>query len=155
MAIRCFVPNSDFFQVNPLQLFSMAEWPWDVHSLLFDVEQVETVKIFLRFGTEWWNDILPGTGRSITTLPLRQVWAYAPKVLMVYGDSNNARFWKPYLVPHAKPTPTWIKYGFAPQPQPRVLLRPARKRKRARPPARVSTCVYGGRFWYRIVLPSC
>lgn len=95
--------------VNPLQLFSMAEWPWDVHSLLFDVEQVETVKIFLRFGSEWWNDILPGTGRSVTTLPLRQVWAYAPKVLMVYGDSNNARFWKPYLVPHAKPTPTWIK----------------------------------------------
>ena len=68
-------PKFGLFQVNPLQLFSMAEWPWDVHSLLFDVEQVETVKIFLRFGTEWWNDILPGTGRSITTLPLRQVWA--------------------------------------------------------------------------------
>ena len=41
--------------VNPLQLFSMAEWPWDVHSLLFDVEQVETVKIFLRFGSEWYS----------------------------------------------------------------------------------------------------
>jgi hypothetical protein len=51
---------------------------------------------------------MPGTGRSVTTLPLRQVWAYAPNVLMIYGDSNNARFWKPYLAGHAKPTPTWM-----------------------------------------------
>lgn len=51
---------------------------------------------------------MPGTGRSVTTLPLRQVWAYAPNVLMIYADSDNARFWKPYLTPYAKSAPTWF-----------------------------------------------
>ena len=37
------------------------------------------------------------------------MWAYAPNTLMVYGDSNNARFWKPYLAPHAKPVPEWFE----------------------------------------------
>lgn len=100
---------------NPLQLFAMADWPWDVQRLMFDVEQIETVKIFMRFKTEWWSDIVAGLGRSVTTLPMRQVWVYAPYVLMIYGDSNDARYWKPYLSPVARPTPTWLNVTDVPE----------------------------------------
>jgi hypothetical protein len=62
--------------------------------LVFTSDATTHVKHYHR-STEWWSEVMPGTGRSVTTLPLRQVWAYAPNVLMIYGDSNNARFWKP------------------------------------------------------------
>ena len=33
---------------------------------------------------------------------------YAPKVLMVYADWNNAKFWKPFLNPYyLDSTPVW------------------------------------------------
>ncbi len=56
-------PPSQFFinaskvllTVNALQLALMANWPPNVQQLLFDVEQVETVKIFMRFQNEWWK----------------------------------------------------------------------------------------------------
>jgi monoamine oxidase len=95
------------FTGNPLQAIQIAKWPWQVQSLLFDVDQIEAVKIFIKFDHDWWTETGVTLGRSVTDLPLRQVWAYAPGVLMVYADALAARYWKPFLDSKSVSYPAW------------------------------------------------
>ena len=93
---------------NPLQTIRIAQFPWNVQSLLFDVDQIEAVKIFIHFQEDWWTPMGIDLGRSVTTLPLRQVWAYAPNVLMVYADALAAGYWKPFLDAKSTNYPSWV-----------------------------------------------
>jgi len=70
-------------------------------SLLNSVESVPLFKLFLLYPKAWWRETGVCGGRSLTDLPLRQVWYWEPcstscdsrAMIMAYNDSSNVAFW--------------------------------------------------------------
>ena len=75
----------------------------DVHALLRSVSPVVLFKLFLCYPFPWWEAAGVTEGRSLTDLPIRQLyyWGKAPAqgpvpgpgVLMVYNDVDSVDFW--------------------------------------------------------------
>jgi hypothetical protein len=88
--------------VNALQLEMMAEWPYKVQTLLFDVEQVETVKIFLKFrcaiistGSLWESHYLLWLLVGITFLCPINTYTPVKAFRICFGSSWEAHFHVP------------------------------------------------------------
>jgi hypothetical protein len=57
------------------------------------LKQHPLFKIFLKYETNWWNDIGFSIGRSTTDLPINQVWFYNNNTILIYAVGEDADFW--------------------------------------------------------------
>ena len=61
------------------------------------LKQIPLFKIFLKYETNWWNDIGFSIGRSTTDMPINQVWFYNNNTLLIYAVGEDAEFWEQQL----------------------------------------------------------
>ncbi|MGH3692852.1 MAG: flavin monoamine oxidase family protein [Pseudonocardiaceae bacterium] len=69
--------------------------------LLTTVTPIPLFKAFVAYHEAWWENVGVSTGRSVTDLPLRQVYYWAPPepggnsvLLATYDDTLNVAFWQ-------------------------------------------------------------
>ena len=73
----------------------------DVHklnALLQSVRPVPLSELILCYSTQWWQSLGLQRGRSITDLPIRQVYYWASEAkgnsaLVIYNDADNVDYW--------------------------------------------------------------
>ncbi|XWV26776.1 Nad-dependent amine oxidase [Tupanvirus soda lake] len=68
-------------------------WPIQIKNVFDLVIPWIALKIFIVFNESWWNKFNLFAGKSVTDLPLRQVWYYAKNILMIYCDNIDTQFW--------------------------------------------------------------
>lgn len=102
--------------VPPSALAPLYDWPAYMKEDLQDLVPYEAVKVFLSFPTAWWLNLGLTGGRSVTDLPMQQVWFYTddPPIIMIYCDGRNASFWRP-LLPSAPSYPEWVDSSSVPR----------------------------------------
>jgi monoamine oxidase len=101
----------------------------DVRALLRSAAPAALFKLFLCYASPWWEAAGVSRGRSLTDLPLRQVyyWGSDPSTghaaILIYDDMGNADFWAglrdedadPYPSPPGPETgpalPGWDRYA--------------------------------------------
>lgn len=69
--------------------------------LLTTVTPIPLFKAFIAYHEAWWENVGVSSGRSVTDLPLRQVYYWAPPepggnsvLLATYNDTLNVAFWQ-------------------------------------------------------------
>ncbi len=94
------IPRNDLVPVYNWSTATLAKFN--------QVEDWEAVKIFVEFDDFWWYDLGLSHGRSVTDIPMRQVWYYLPDypVLMIYADDINSHYWES-MGPQFEAYPVW------------------------------------------------
>jgi monoamine oxidase len=104
------IPKEPLKKIKMTGLFGVPEWNSELEwlDLLDSVTAHALFKLFLGYESAWWEsrDALgSATGRSVTDLPIRQVYYFAPDprtkravVMASYSDEHYVDFWKPLLV---------------------------------------------------------
>lgn len=92
---QCLLSRSLWLTVLPENLSSLYPWSDQILNVLSTLVPWSAVKIFLTFDIELDMQIL--TGRNVTDIPIRQLWMYSPRTLLIYCDDMSVKFWQALL----------------------------------------------------------
>jgi monoamine oxidase len=91
----------------PIDALNLYQWTPKIKNIFHNsLYHYIATKIFIQFKNNWWKQLGLTSGKSMTDLPLRQVWYWNDNTLQIYNDMNDALYWVPYL-DKSKPYPYW------------------------------------------------
>lgn len=85
--------NKLILAIPRYEVVKLYHWSHNILDLFDLLSPAISLKIFIRFREKWWHRLGLFSGRSVTDLPLRQVWYYTDNIIMIYCDAINVHFW--------------------------------------------------------------
>jgi hypothetical protein len=89
----------------PLDAIKIYNWSNDIKNVFNNLYKYSATKIYIQFKNNWWKKLGLTGGKSVTDLPLRQIWYWNDNTIQIYCDMYDAMYWTKYFT--TKPYPSW------------------------------------------------